>query len=113
MERLVARVVEIGAGDALQRVGEDGAFRAAELVEQRHGVADLREPNLLLPEIVALELLNLAARAAHHDVFEHALAQLVGVFLDRGDVLLGVVEPVKRLEAIAQLIKKMPPDCGV
>ncbi len=35
IERLIARVVEIGARDALQRVGEDGALRAVELVEQR------------------------------------------------------------------------------
>ncbi len=101
IQRLVARVAEIGARDALQRVGEDGAFRAVELVEQRDGIADLREPNLLLLEVVAVERLNLPARAAHHDVFEHSLAQFVGVLPDRGDVILSVVEPVQILEAIA------------
>ena len=30
----------------------------------------------------------------------------MGVFLDRGDVILGVVKPVERLEAIAQLIEE-------
>jgi len=100
VERLVSRVVEIGAGDGLQRVGEDGALRAVEQVEQRHGIADLREPNLLLLEVVAIELLNLAARAPHHGVFEHPLAQLVGILLDRGHVILGVVEPVQSFEAI-------------
>ena len=76
------------------------------MVNQRHGIADLREPNLLLLEVVAVELLDLPARAAHHDVFEHALAQPVDVLFDRGDVFVGVVKPVKRLETIAQLVEK-------
>jgi hypothetical protein len=98
--------VEIGARDALQCVREDGAFRAVELVEQRLGIADLREPNLLLLEVVGVELLNLPACAAHHDVFEHPLAQFVGVLLDRRDVILGVVEAVQILEPIAQPLEE-------
>ena len=64
---LVSGVVKVRAGDALQRAREDhhgapnSALNRIELIEQRDGIVDLREPNLLLFQVVAVELFNFAA----------------------------------------------------
>ena len=99
---LIAGVMKIGAGNTSQRIGKNIVLHRIQPVEQRRWIMDLREPDFLFFQVIAIEFLDLAAGAAHHDVLEDPIPQFLGVFPHDLHISGRIVQAVQPIQTLAQ-----------
>src|SRR3989344_7698370 len=96
-QRCVSGIGEVRSKE-LQRLVEYLVLLLAELVEQRGRVLDLGKLQPLLCHVLAVVFLNLSSGASHHEKFEHPLAGLFCVRLNRSEVQLPVSLAIQSLQ---------------